>query len=197
MKAPRAQVRRVVGTAGALLALAAICAAAGLAAPAASAMSGDEVASLKYASQQAKLGRDVYRALERRWGTSVFATLARSESRQMAAVKALLSRYRVRDPVAGKGEGNFADPTFERQYRTYARQGQWSRWDARSAALRMERAEIRELRARLLSAANPDLRRLLTQMQRVSTSHVHLLEHWGEGSDSGGDSRDDSGYQSP
>lgn len=197
MRARGARLQRVVRTAGALLALAGIFVAAGVAAPAAPAMSRDEVASLKYASQQTKLARDVYRALERRWSMGMFATLARSDSRQMTAVKALLSRYRVRDPVAGMPEGRFADATFERLYRTYVRQGQWSRWDARSAAMRMERAQIRESRARLLRAANPDLRRLLTQLQRVATNHVHTLEHWGEGGDWSGNRGDDSGHQGP
>ena len=131
--------------------------------------------ALVYADE---VGRRQTVALDR---ASVFATLARSESRQTAQAKSLLSRYRVRDPVAGMPEGRFADPTFERLYRSYVRQGGWSRWDARSAAMLMEKGGIRAFRARLLSAASPDLRRLLTQLQRVSTSHVHMLEHWGEG----------------
>ena len=181
MRVRRTRTWRITRAAAALLALAGVCAAAGLAAPAAAAMSGDEIASLKYARQQTKLARDVYQALERRWGSGMFSTLARSESRQTAQAKSLLSRYRVRDPVAGMPEGRFADPSFERLYRSYVRQGQWSRWDARSAALRMEKGAIRAFRARLLSAANPDLRRLLSQLQQVSTSHAHTLEHWGEG----------------
>lgn len=177
----------------ALLALAVIGAGSIQASPAATSMSGDEVASLRYARQQEKLARDVYRALERRWSMSVFRTLARSHGQGMVAVKALLTRYRIADPVAGRGEGRFADPAFSRLYRNSVRQGQWSRWDARSVGVRIESREMRELRARLLSAAHPDVRRLLTQLRQASSSHLRALEHSeGEG-EHGSDHGDGTG----
>jgi hypothetical protein len=60
--AVRAGAQRMALMAVLVLALAGICAVTGLAAPTASALSGDEVASLRYARKQEKLARDVYRA---------------------------------------------------------------------------------------------------------------------------------------
>jgi hypothetical protein len=105
-----------------------------------------------------------------------FGTLGRSESRQMAAVKVLLSRYKIEDPVAGR-RGEFRRPELRPPLPHRRAPGPRSRRDALEVGMRLERAEIRALHARLLTAAYPDVRRLLTQLKQASTNHLHLLEH--------------------
>ena len=62
-------------------------------------LSPEEVAGLKYMREEEKLARDIYRTMADEWGLIVFTNIARSEDKHMLAVKHLLDKYELEDPV--------------------------------------------------------------------------------------------------
>jgi hypothetical protein len=63
-----------------------------------------ERADLLHMREEEKLARDVYLTLYNRWGLVIFRNIARSEQRHMDAIKTLLDRYNIPDPVEATGD---------------------------------------------------------------------------------------------
>ena len=62
---------------------------------------------LTYMREEEKLARDVYIFLYDKWGSQIFNNISVSEQTHMDAIKTLLDRYGIPDPVADKGPGVF------------------------------------------------------------------------------------------
>lgn len=77
------------------------------------ALSESEEAGLVYMREEEKLAHDVYVTLYQKWGLPTFNNIASSEATHTLAVKALLDRYGISDPSAGKKIGEFANPDLQ------------------------------------------------------------------------------------
>ena len=64
-----------------------------------------EAAMLVKMRQEEKLARDVYLTLYERWGLAIFNNIANSEQSHMNAIKVLLDRYGIEDPVFNDERG--------------------------------------------------------------------------------------------
>ncbi len=62
-------------------------------------LSQEEIDDLVYLREEEKLARDVYLHLYNTWGQWIFENIAASEQQHMDAVKTLLDRYGIHDPV--------------------------------------------------------------------------------------------------
>ena len=69
-----------------------------------------------YMREEEKLARDVYLTLYETWGAEIFANISDSEQRHMDAVKSLITRYGLVDPVVDDTLGAFTNPDFELLY---------------------------------------------------------------------------------
>ena len=66
---------------------------------AAAVLSYDEIKWLTYIREEEKLARDVYIFLYDKYDSPIFDNISVSEQRHMDAIKTLLDRYRITDPV--------------------------------------------------------------------------------------------------
>lgn len=73
-------------------------------------LSADEEAGLLYMREEEKLARDVYLTTYNLWRLQIFDNIAASEETHTEAVKLLLDRYNLADPVGSNGIGVFTDP---------------------------------------------------------------------------------------
>ena len=66
--------------------------------------------------EEEKLARDVYLYLYTEWDQWIFSNIAKSEQQHMDAVKGLLDKYQIDDPVNPDIQGIFKDPHLQDLY---------------------------------------------------------------------------------
>ena len=109
------------------------------------ALSPEEIAGLKFMREEEKLAHDVYVALYSVWGANVFSQIAVSETTHTETILALLVKYGIADPAAGKAPGVFEDPALQALYNTLIAMGQPSLIDALKVGALIEETDIHDI----------------------------------------------------
>ena len=87
----------------------------------------------------------------------VFGHIAFSEQWHMDAVKNLLDRYGLPDPVANKPQGVFTNPLLQNLYNNLTEQGHISRAGRRTGII-VEETDIADLKTAISTAKHSDIR---------------------------------------
>lgn len=72
-------------------------------------LSQDDIDGLILMREEEKLARDVYLHFAEVYSLRVFSNIARSEARHMSAIKVLLDKYGIADPIIDDSRGAFTD----------------------------------------------------------------------------------------
>ena len=135
-------------------------------------LSADEAAGLIFMREEEKLAHDVYVTFYQQYGLAIFNNIANSEATHMAALKTLLDRYGLVDPVAGHGVGEFENADLQALYTQLIAQGR----PALSAALKVgaaiEEIDIRDLKTRSAAATHSDLKTVYNNLLNGSYNHL-------------------------
>ena len=122
--------------------------------------------------EEEKLARDVYIYLAGRWDLRVFSQIARSESTHMAAVKSLLDKYAITDPVGEDIPGQFSRGDFQALFAELTLAGDGSIGEALRVGATIEDLDISDL---LKAISESDSRDILTVFQNLAKgSRNHL-----------------------
>jgi hypothetical protein len=140
-----------------------------------STLSEEERAGLLFMREEEKLARDVYTTLGERWDVQIFSTIAQSEQTHTEAVRQLLDKYAVPDPVTDDSVGSFADPRFTELYTQLVQKGSSSLVDALKVGAEIEDLDIRDLDREMAKTDNEDIRLVYTQLQRGSRNHLRAF----------------------
>lgn len=124
-----------------------------------------EKADLFFMREEEKLARDVYKTLYARWRLPVFANIASSEQSHMDAMLNLLNAYRLPDPAAGKGVGEFTDQELQSLYDELVARGSGSAVDALKVGGFIEEVDIHDIQAAIDAAAQ----------SRIDSTYLNLL----------------------
>ena len=139
-------------------------------------LSQAEKDGLVFMREEEKLARDVYRVLGAEYSLPVFNNIAGAESTHMAAIKRLLDRYGVADPVNPDVPGSFQHPELQQLYADLIAQGD----DGLTAALRVgiivEKADIADLQIHIQETQHSDIRTVYTNLLRGSQNHLRAFE---------------------
>ena len=139
-------------------------------------LSQAEKDGLVFMREEEKLARDVYRVLGAEYSLPVFNNIAGAESTHMAAIKRLLDRYGVADPVNPDVPGSFQNPELQQLYADLIAQGD----DGLTAALRVgiivEKADIADLQIHIQETQHSDIRTVYTNLLRGSQNHLRAFE---------------------
>ncbi len=136
----------------------------------------DEVQSLIHMRQEEKLARDVYLTLYQKWGARIFSNIASSEQSHTSAVKRLLDRYGIPDPITNDSIGFFQDPNLTALYQTLVEQGNRSLLDALIVGATIEDLDIYDLDEALENiAVNSDVIRVYTHLVHGSENHMRAF----------------------
>ena len=84
----------------------------------------EEIHHITYMREEEKLARDVYLTLYEEYGAPIFANISESEQRHMDAIKRLIVKYGLKDPVTDGDVGEFANPDFAQLYKDLVGQGE-------------------------------------------------------------------------
>ena len=139
---------------------------------AAGTLSAEETAGLVFTREEEKLARDVYLALHETWQAAVFVQIAGAEQRHMDAVKGLLDRYGIADPVGVSAAGVFADPKLSSLYVELVAKGRLSLADALAVGATIEDLDLADVEGLATATANADLDLVYGHLARGSRNHL-------------------------
>lgn len=129
-----------------------------------------EQEALAYMREEERLAEDVYRALGAKWNLPVFTNIAAAEATHTSSVKALLDRYQLPDPSAGRAAGSYANATIAGLYTTLVAQGSTSLVDALKVGAAIEDLDIADLQARASTKA--DIALVFANLEKGSRNHL-------------------------
>lgn len=125
--------------------------------------------------EEEKLARDVYTVLGQKWWTQIFSNIAWSEQTHTDAVKNLLDRYDITDPVSDDTMGVFESAEMTDLYNTLTQQGSTSLLDALIVGATIEDLDIYDLDVLLADTDNADIRIVYANLQRGSRNHIRAF----------------------
>lgn len=135
------------------------------------ALTAEQKPELVFLREEEKLARDVYLAMFDLWGKTIFSNISVSEQRHMDAVKNLLDKYRIPDPVGTNAVGVFTDPVIQGLYDQLVAKGSLSLKDALEVGVIIEEMDIQDLEDMIPLYTRQDILNVLTNLLAGSKNH--------------------------
>ncbi|NOX17528.1 MAG: DUF2202 domain-containing protein [Chlorobi bacterium] len=136
-------------------------------------ISDEEEAGLIFMREEEKLARDVYLTFHSQFGLRVFDNISKAEQVHMNAIKVLLDRYEIEDPVGENGIGVFVNEDLQNLYDALIEQGNVSAEAALEVGGIIEEVDILDLKEYLTGVdGNWDIARVYTNLERGSENHL-------------------------
>lgn len=142
---------------------------------ASSSLTQEEIDGLLYMREEEKLARDVYRALFAKWNLKPFSNIFQSEETHMSAVKTLLDRYSVPDPVGSSADGVFTNAHLQSLYTDLVMQGSLSEVEALQVGARIEDLDIKDLEDRSATTEKTDILQVYESLMKGSRNHLRTF----------------------
>ena len=135
-----------------------------------------EAEGLIFMREEEKLARDVYKTLYTHWNIRVFNNIPRSEQQHMDAIKLLLDRYQLEDPVGDDLLGVFKNEALQELYNTLTAQGSVSLVEALKAGALIEEIDILDLQRELDDDVdNQDITFVYENLMKGSRNHLRAF----------------------
>ncbi|RPI71433.1 MAG: DUF2202 domain-containing protein [Ignavibacteriales bacterium] len=136
-------------------------------------LSQEEIDGLIHMRIEEKLARDVYLVFDSLYNYKVFYNISISEQTHMDAVKRLLVKYNIEDPLVTDEIGVFPDPQFQQLFDNYIIQGNISLQEALQTGVTIEEMDIADLENQLTNVVdNPDIIKVYQNLKRASENHL-------------------------
>ena len=140
-----------------------------------SSLNEEEKKGLLQMREEEKLARDVYITLADTWGIPVFSNISRAEQTHTDAVKALLDRYNLEDPVKNNAVGVFTSPEIKKLYDDLVQKGQKSLMDALVVGATIEDLDIKDLNELIKESDNEDIIVTYNNLNKGSRNHMRAF----------------------
>lgn len=140
-----------------------------------SALSTAEADSLAFMREEEQLAHDVYAVSATLWSPPVFANITASEATHSAAVKALLDRYQLADPLAGLSNGSFKTPAFQSLYNSLVATSRIGLVEALKVGVRIEELDMRDITVQKAAIDNADILMVYDNLLRGSRNHLRAF----------------------
>lgn len=133
-----------------------------------------EEQNILYIREEEKLARDVYLTLYELWGAKIFANISESEQQHMDAIKNLITRYGLTDPVVDDTVGQFTNPDFDFNalYDELIEAGSVSLEDALKVGVLIEEQDIADLEQALEETSKRNIQRVFENLLEGSINHL-------------------------
>lgn len=136
------------------------------------ALTAEQAASLASMADEEKLARDLYAAFAAAYPSTAWDSIGAAESKHLASVRTLLTRYGIADPTATLDAGDFASPALDELYATLLASGMASEDAAFEAGRLVEIDDITKLDAATTGTTASDILRVYSNLRRGSVSHL-------------------------
>lgn len=140
-----------------------------------SALSTAEADSLAFMREEEQLAHDVYAVSATLWSPPVFANITASEATHSAAVKALLDRYQLADPLAGLSNGAFKTPAFQSLYNSLLATSRIGLVEALKVGVQIEELDMRDITVQKAAIDNADILMVYDNLLRGSRNHLRAF----------------------
>ncbi len=134
-----------------------------------------EADGLLHMREEEKLARDVYITLFEKWNINIFHNISQAEQSHMDAIKALLDKYGLEDPVTDTTVGTFQSQQFTDLYNTLVTKGNTSLSDALAVGATIEDLDINDLQNDLAATDNDDIRMVYQNLTKGSRNHLRAF----------------------
>jgi hypothetical protein len=134
-----------------------------------------EEQNILYMREEEKLARDVYLVMYDLWGADIFANISESEQRHMDAVKKLITRYGLTDPVADDLIGVFTNPDLKELYDDLIKAGEVSLEEALKVGVAIEELDIADLKQALTETDKRNIERVFQNLLNGSYNHLEAF----------------------
>lgn len=138
-------------------------------------ISDAERAGLLFMREEEKLARDVYHALGDAWQLAIFDNIAQSEQTHTEAVRSLLVKYDIPDPVAQDVAGEFVNADLQRLYDELVLRGSQSAEEALTVGALIEDIDLADLEMQLAATDNADIALVYGNLARGSRNHLRAF----------------------
>jgi hypothetical protein len=138
-------------------------------------LSADQEAKLAGMAEEEKLAHDVYVQLATTTRDLRFTRIAAAETRHLAEIRALLNRYGVGDPTAGKADGQFASAAVQQQYEDLVTRGRAALDAALAVGRDIENADIKDLAAAGSGVTAQDVSTVYARLANASRMHLRAF----------------------
>ena len=135
-------------------------------------ISQTEEKDLKYMREEEKLAHDFYSQMFDKWELRPFYNITGAELRHMTALKSMLDKYSITDPVKDRSIGTFTDNDIKKLYDNLIEQCKKSEIDALKASAEIEEIDIKDLMSAIKDTDNEDLKFVYNNL--MGGSHNHL-----------------------
>jgi len=127
--------------------------------------------------EEEKLARDVYKVLYDKWQLKIFANIGAAEQRHMDAIKTLLDRYQLEDPIAQLEPGSFANKHMATLYNQLTAKGRLSQAEALQVGATIEDLDIKDLNDLLKETDNSDIQTIYQNLVKGSRNHLRAFTY--------------------
>jgi hypothetical protein len=138
-------------------------------------LSVQERDGLVWMREEEKLARDVYITLYDTWNLRVFSNISQSEQTHTEAIRDLLVKYDITDPVADDTVGVFQNADLQELYDSLVTQGSVSELEAMKVGALIEDLDIADLDRYLAEVDNEDITLVYENLQRGSRNHLRAF----------------------
>ena len=128
-----------------------------------------------YVREEEKLARDVYSQLYKVWGLNNMNNIASSEQTHLDAMKSLIDRYGLDDPVTGMGTGEFRDPKLQQLYNELVEKGSKSEIDALEVGAAIEEIDIIDIEEYVAQTDKQDIIIVYENLMKGSRNHLRYF----------------------
>ncbi len=137
-------------------------------------LSAEETESLLFMREEEKLARDVYLTFYELWNDEIFNNISDSEQEHMDAVKLLLDKYRLVDPVLD-GVGLFNNSELQNLYDELVSRGEQSRMEALLVGALIEEVDMRDIQQAIDEADHNDIINVYNNLLKGSRNHLRAF----------------------
>lgn len=139
-------------------------------------LSAEEIAGLLLMREEEKLARDVYITLFSKYSIKIFTNISRSEQTHTDAVKLLLDKYALNDPVQSDVVGVFTNQDLQALYNQLIETGNISDVEALKVGAAIEEIDILDLLEQLSEVVdNQDLAYVYNNLNDGSENHLRAF----------------------
>lgn len=135
-------------------------------------VSDNEKEGLLFMREEEKLARDVYTMLYEKWGLPIFTNISQSEQSHTEAVRTVLLKYNIADPVLDDTAGKFTNSDLAELYTNLVAKGQRSEMDALIVGALIEDLDIKDLQERMIQTDNDDIKLVYQNLLKGSRNHL-------------------------
>ena len=140
-----------------------------------------ETANILFMREEEKLARDVYTLFNEKYNYRIFNNISKIEQIHMNAIKVLIDRYQLVDPVGSNDYGVFANTELSDLYSQLIALGDESVIEALKVGAEIEEIDIIDLETSINElTGNTDIKFVFANLKRASGFHlkafVNVLE---------------------